>query len=76
MKSSIAADLSIQHQPWQWAWLPGQLQPGLVEVVPIEVCIAQGVHEVADLQVAYLSDQVGQQGVRGNVEWHAEENVG
>ena len=51
-------------------------QPGLVEVVEVEVRVAEGVDEVADLQVADLRDQVGEQRVRGDVEGHAEEDVG
>ena len=76
VKSSIDLTPGFSTSSRQWAWLAGQLQPGLVKVVQIEMCIAQGVHEVADLQVAYLSDQVGQQRVGGNVERHAEEDVG
>ena len=38
--------------------------------------IAEGVYEIADLQAAHLSDHLGEQRVRGDVEWHAEKDVG
>ena len=38
--------------------------------------VAEGVHEVAGPQPADLGDQVGEQGVRGDVERDAEEDVG
>ena len=48
----------------------------MVEVVVVEVCIAQGVHENTGLQIAYLGHHVGEQGVRCNVEGNAQEHVG
>src|SRR5215204_2279664 len=51
----------IQDQLRQRAWLPSELQLGLINMVAIQVGIAQGVHEVADAQAAHLSDHVGQQ---------------
>ena len=54
----------------------GQLEPGLVEVVEVEVRVAQRVHEVADLEAGHLGDHVGEQGVGRDVERHAEEDVG
>ena len=38
--------------------------------------VAEGVHEVADLEAGHLGDHVRQQGVRRDVERHAEEHVG
>src|SRR6478672_4013969 len=54
----------------------GQLEPRLVEVVEVEVGVAQGVHEVADVEVGDLGDHVREQGVRRDVERHTEEHVG
>ena len=48
---------------WAAAGAPGQLPPGLVEVVLVEVRVAEGVDEVADREIAHLGDQVGQQRV-------------
>ena len=55
--------------------LAGQLQPGLVEVVEVEVGVAEGVHEVARLEVADLGHHHRQHRVGGDVERHAEEDV-
>ncbi len=63
-------------QPRQRARFAGQLQPRLLEVVQIEVGVTEGVYEVPDLQIADLGHQMGQQGVGGDVERHAEEDVG
>ena len=42
----------------------------------IQVRIAEGVHEVAGFQAAHLRHHHGEQGVAGDVERHAEEDVG
>ena len=44
------ADRRVQDQPRQRPRLTGQLEAGLVEVVHVEVRVAQRVHEVADLE--------------------------
>ena len=61
----------VEPQRRQRPRLAGQLQPGLVEVVAVEVRVAERVHEVADLEAGDLGDHVGQQGVRRDVERHA-----
>ena len=38
--------------------------------------VAESMDEVADLQPAFARDEMGQQGVTGDVERHAEEEVG
>ena len=58
------------------ARLAGQLQPRLLEVVGVEVRVAEGVHEVAGPVAADLRHHQGQQRVGGDVEGHAEEDVG
>src|SRR5690606_15757970 len=65
----------VQAQRGQRPWLAGQLEPGLVEVVEVEVSVAEGVHEVADPQAGDLGDHVREQRVGGDVERHAEEHV-
>ena len=54
--------------------------PGLrrlaVEVVRVDVGVAEGVDEVAGGQAGDVGDQVGEQGVAGDVERDAEEEVG
>jgi hypothetical protein len=56
--------------------LARELQAGLLEVVAVEVRVAEGVHEVAGLVAADLGEHQGEQGVGGDVEGHAEEDVG
>jgi hypothetical protein len=55
--------------------LTGELQPGLVHVVQVEVGVAQGVDEFAHLQAGDLGHHLGKQGVAGDVERHAQEDV-
>src|SRR5580765_6253680 len=43
------ADLGVEHQRRQRPRLARELQPRLVEVVGVEVGVAERVHEVADL---------------------------
>lgn len=40
------------------------------------MCIAEGVYEISGLKVADLCQHHGEQGVGGDIEWHAEEDVG
>ena len=54
----------------------GELQAHLVEVVLVDMRVAEGVHKVARLEVADLRHHHRQQGVAGNIEWHAQEDVG
>ncbi len=54
----------------------GQLQPRLIEVVGVQVRVAQGVHEVAGDQPDDLRHHLGEQRVRGDVEGHTQEDIG
>jgi hypothetical protein len=45
-------------------------------VVAVDVAVAAGPDEVAHVQVALLRHHVGQQRVAGDVEGHAQEDVG
>jgi hypothetical protein len=69
-------DRRVEAQRRQRPGLAGQLQLRLLEVVEVEVRVAQGVHEVTDLEAGHLRDHVGEQGVGGDVEGHAQEHVG
>jgi hypothetical protein len=53
-----------------------QLLARLLEVVRVQVQVAEGVHEVAHAQAGDLRDHVREQRVAGDVEGHAEEDVG
>ena len=49
----------IEPQAGQWAGLTGELLLHLVEMVEVDVCVAQSVDEFSDAQIAYLSDNEG-----------------
>ncbi len=53
-----------------------KLQARLLEMVEIEVRVAEGVDELAGLQPGHLRHHHGEQRVGRDVERHAEENVG
>ena len=60
----------------QGPWLAAELQVHLVQVVLIDVRVAEGVHEVAWLETAHLRHHHREQRIAGNVERHSEEYVG
>ena len=64
-------DAGGQLQRGQRPRRPGQLQPGLLQVVGVQVRVAQGVHELAGPQADHLGHHLGQQGVGRDVERHA-----
>ena len=66
----------LEHQRGQRPRFPAQLQPRLIEVVGIKVHVTPGPHEGARLEPAFPGQHVGQQGIGGDVERHAEEEVG
>src|SRR5258708_8803597 len=45
-------------------------------MIEIQVRIAEGMHEFARLKTAYLRHHQREQGIGGDIERHAEENVG
>jgi hypothetical protein len=61
---------------WQRERLAGELLVDLLEVVQVEVAVAAGPDEVADVEVALLREHVREQRVAGDVERHAQEQVG
>src|SRR5690554_3514236 len=65
----------VQAHAGQRMRLAAQLQVGLFDVVGVQVAVAAGPDELARLQVADLGDHQGQQGVAGDVEGYAEEDV-
>ena len=67
--------LGIEDELGKWSWLAGELEAGLVEVVAVEVEIAEGVDEIAGLVIADLGDEVGEECVGGDVEGYAEEQI-
>ena len=53
-----------------------ELQRHLFVVIAVNVAIAAGPDEVTHIQIALLGHHVCEQGVAGDVEGHAQENVG
>lgn len=47
-------NIGVYNHFRQGKWLAGELQPGLLEMVCIEVCVAGGVDEFSGLKVCYL----------------------
>ena len=60
----------------QWPRLAGELQSHLLEMVTVDMCVAEGVDEIAVFEAAHLCYHHRQQCVRRDVERHAEEDVG
>ena len=54
----------------------GQLEIGLFQVVQVEVGVAEGVDEVAGLQIRHLGHHHGEERIAGDIERHAEEDIG
>jgi hypothetical protein len=57
-------------------WLAAELQGHLLMVVAVNVAVAAGPDEVTHIQVTLLGHHVGEQGVAGDVEGHAQKDVG
>ena len=69
-------DGGIEMDDRQFARNAGQLFACLIDVVQIEMGIAEGMHEITGLQARGLSYHHGEQGVRRDIERDAEENIG
>src|SRR3954469_22123098 len=66
----------IEPQPRQGAGRAGELQAGLLQVVGVEVRVAERVDEVAGPQARRLRHHVGEERIRRDVEGHAQKHVG
>ena len=66
----------IQYHLRKRTRLTGKLQLNLLQMVVVDVRIAQGMYEIACLQAGYLRHHLEQQGIGGDVERYAKENVG
>ncbi len=67
--------LAFDDQLRQRTRFAAQLQIGLLEMVAVQMGIATGPDEIADLQIALLRHHMHQQRVAGDVERQAEEDV-
>ena len=68
--------IGIDAHGGQWARVAGELQFHLLQMVKIDVCVAQCVYKVASLQACDLRHHHQQQGVRGYVERYTQKTVG
>ena len=68
--------LRVQRHVRQRTGITGQLQLNLLQMVVVDVCVAQGMYEIARFQAGHLRHHLEQQGVGSNVERYAEEDVG
>ena len=68
--------IGIDAHGGQWARVAGELQFHLLQMVKIDVCVAQCVYKVASLQACDLRHHHQQQGVRGYVEGYTQKTVG
>src|SRR5438874_7674878 len=66
----------LDHQPRERARLTRKLQARLFEMIRVKVAVAARPDERAGLEAALTRQHMGQEGVGGNVERHAEEDVG
>ena len=53
-----------------------KLLVGLIQMISVEMRIAEGVDELTRLETGDMGDQVVQQRIARDVEWHAQEYVG
>ena len=67
--------LPLDQQPGQRMGRSAQLLVCLVKVIQIQVAVTAGLDEIANLEPGLLCNHVGQQGIRGDVERHAEKNI-
>src|SRR3546814_15252995 len=69
------AHVGVQLQRRQRTRRARQLLARLIVVVRVQVRVAERVHEIADAQPCHLCHHVREQGVAGDVERHAEDDV-
>ena len=69
-------DVRIYPHPGERTRLAGELRGYLLEVVPVDVRVTRGVHELAGLQAAHLRDHHREERIGGDIERDAQEDVG
>jgi len=70
------ADGGVEAHDGERAGVTGELEAGLIEVVRVEVEVAEGVDEVAGFVADHFGHHEGEKSVAGNVEGHAEKEIG
>src|SRR5262245_839028 len=69
-------DVALDDEARQRQGRARQLLVHLIEMIEIEMRIAQRMHEIAGLEAADMRYHVGEERVRGDVERNADEDVG
>ena len=69
-------DFGIDAHSWQRSRVARELQVALLDVVIVDVCIAESVHKVARTEAANLCHHHGEERIRSDIERHTEEDVG
>ena len=69
-------DIGVDLHLGQGTGITGELEPGLLDVVQIEMGVTRGVDEVTGLEARHLGHHHQKQGIGGDVERYAEEGVG
>lgn len=72
---NAAASLPLDLEPGEFARLARELLPQRVHVVHVDVRVAHDVRQAAGHQTRDVRNHVGEQGVAGNVEGHAQAHV-
>src|SRR5699024_10750948 len=57
-----------QLQAGELVRVPGQLAPGLLDVVGVDMAVTAGPHELTHVQIALLGDHMRQQRIGGDIE--------
>ena len=76
MEVENALHVGVEAHGGQWSRVAAELFAHLLEVVGVDVCIAECVNELAGFKSCHLSHHHKQQGVGSNIEGYTEENVG
>ena len=76
MEIKNVGHIAVNHHSRQRARGAAQLQVHLLHVVEVDVGIAERVDKITRLQPGHLRHHHQQQGITGNIEWHAQKQIG
>ena len=68
-------DIRVDLHGWQCERFPCQLCCYLLHMVGVEMSIAKGMDEIAQLKIADLCNHHGEQGIRGDIKRNTEEDI-
>ena len=67
--------LRVELEAWQRAGLTLQLKSGLIEMIEIQMGVAESVNKLARFESTDLSHHSGQKSVGGDIEGNSEKDV-